>query len=250
MTTEFPAPSLVFAHPLMNAAGSLGFAPDRRGEVDVEEFGAFVTNPISVRARKSANPPSMLPFPGGVLIHTGHPNPGLSGAVKQYAAAWQRSPVPIILHALSSTPEEMRKAILRLEELENVMAVELGFEADSSSDLVTDLIQAAKGELPLIAQLPLTRAIELAEAAMDTGASAISLGAPRGTLLSDGKLVSGRLYGPAIFPQALEVVGQLSQAGYAVIGAGGVASAEQAETMVAAGAIAVQLDVSLWRANK
>jgi dihydroorotate dehydrogenase (NAD+) catalytic subunit len=232
----------------MNAAGSLGFAPDARGPVDLSKFGAFVTNPISIRARKVANPPVVLEFPGGVLIHTGHPNLGLSSAIKQHAAAWARSEVPIIIHLISNKPGELRKAILRIEGLENILAIELGIQADSSRELVADLIQAAVGELPLIARVPLPRAMELAEIAINAGVSIISLGAPRGTLPdAKGKLVNGRLYGPAVFPLALDEVKQLSQVGYSVIGAGGVESEKQAEAMLAAGAMAVQVDVSLWK---
>jgi dihydroorotate dehydrogenase (NAD+) catalytic subunit len=130
------------------------------------------------------------------------------------------------------------------------MAVELGIEADSATELISDLVHASKGELPLIVQVPFTRSFEVTEIATKAGASAISLGAPRGAIQAkDGKLVSGRLYGPAIFPQALEMVRQLSKAGYKVIGAGGVERAANAETMLSAGAIAVQMDVSLWRAD-
>ncbi|MCL5428396.1 MAG: hypothetical protein M1347_01155 [Chloroflexi bacterium] len=248
MSTTFPAPDLEFVRPRMNASGSLGFAPDPRGPVSFEKFGAFVTNPISARARRVANPPSLLAFPGGVLLHTGHPNPGVGEAIKRYAAAWARSSTPIIVHVLPGKPEELRKAILRFEELENVMAVELGFEADSSTYLVANLVQSAMGELPVIAQLPLSRALDLAEAAMDVGASAISLGPPRGALIgSAGKPVSGRLYGPSIFPQALEAVRRLSEAGYPVIGAGGVEAEAQVEAMLGVGATAVQVDVGLWK---
>jgi dihydroorotate dehydrogenase (NAD+) catalytic subunit len=248
MNSEYAAPKPEFSHPLMNAAGSLGFAPDARGLVDLSRFGAFVTNPISARAHKVANPPMMLPFPGGALLHTGHPNPGLSSAIKQHAAAWARSEVPIIIHLISNKPEEVRNAVLRVEGLENVIAVELGIESDNAPDSTADLVQAAIGELPVIAQMPLLRTMEVAQIVVDAGASIVSLGAPRGSLPdAKGKLVSGRLYGPAIFPLALEAVKQLSQAGHTVIGAGGIESEDQANAMIAAGAMAVQVDVSLWK---
>jgi dihydroorotate dehydrogenase (NAD+) catalytic subunit len=128
-----------------------------------------------------------------------------------------------------------------------VMAIEIGFEADSSADLVGNIVKSALGELPIIAQIPLSR-LDLAEPAMGAGASAISLGSPRGALpTEDGKIVSGRLYGPAIFPLALEAVQQLKQMGFPVIGAGGVESELQANYMLEAGAIAVQMDVRLWK---
>jgi dihydroorotate dehydrogenase (NAD+) catalytic subunit len=250
MNSEYDAPKPEFAHPLMNAAGSLGFAPDARGPVDLSRFGAFVTNPISVRARKVANPPVMLPFPGGVLLHTGHPNPGLSSVIKQRAAAWARSELPIIIHLISNKPGELRKAVLRIEGMENVVAVELGIGSDSSPELIGDLVHAAVGELPVIAQVPLLRAMETAEIAIDAGASIVSLGPPRGTLPdTKGKLVNGRIYGPAAFPLALDAVKHLNHAGYSVIGAGGIESDKQADAMLTAGAMALQVDVSLWRGS-
>jgi dihydroorotate dehydrogenase (NAD+) catalytic subunit len=234
----------------MNAAGSLGFAPDVHGPIPFDKFGAFVTNPISTRARKTANPPRLLEFPGGVLLHTGHPNPGVSGAIKAHKNSWARSPVPVIIHLLTGKPEDVRKALLRFEELENVMAVELGFEADSSANLVGNTVESALGELPIIAQIPLTR-LDLAEPAVGSGASAVSLGPPRGALpTANGETVSGRLYGPSIFPLALEAVRQLRQMQIKVIGAGGVEREDQANVMLAAGAIAIQMDVGFWKGDQ
>lgn len=231
----------------MNTTGSLGFTPDARS-IDLEPFGAFVTNPISVRPRRASNGPRMVIFPGGVLLHTGHPNPGLRSVIKQNAAAWARAPLPIIVHLLSSRPEDLRKAVLRLEELENVLAIELGFELDVEAAELRQLLSAAQGELPLIAQLPLLRASQLIETVMDVGVAAVSLGAPRGSLPGpDGKLVSGRLYGPAMFPLAVETVRQLTPCGIPIFAAGGVQTRADGEAMLAAGATAVQLDITLWK---
>lgn len=248
MSTNWDAPSLEFRSPIMNAAGSLGYAPDARGPIPLETLGAFVTNPISLRPRRAANPPRMLAFPAGVLLHTGHPNPGLRTVLKTYAGVWARASLPIIVHLLSAKPEDLRRVVLRIEELENILAIELGIEADSAPSTVRDAVRAALGELPLIAQLPLNAAVEMAEVAIEAGAAAVSLGAPRGSLPGlTGKLVSGRLYGPAIFPLALGVVAELSRQKVPVIGAGGVESRAQAETILAAGAIAVQMDIGLWK---
>src|SRR3989304_3139653 len=167
MSTDLPAPSLDLLSPWMNAAGSLGFTPDARGPASLEDFGAFVTNPVSLRARRASRPPRMLSFPGGGLLHTGHPNPALNAAIKRYAAAWARSPLPIILHLLSDKPDEVRKAVLRIEELDNVAAIEIGIEADSSVELVNELVFAARGELPVIIQLPLHRAVDVAFATLN-----------------------------------------------------------------------------------
>jgi pyridoxal biosynthesis lyase PdxS len=115
------------------------------------------------------------------------------------------------------------------------------------------------GELPLIVSLGWEQALELGPRVMQAGAIAVSLSAPRGTLpypaasVPDAqatepvKLVSGRLYGPGLFPQALDVVRNASRLGLPVIGAGGVYSMEQAGAMLAAGAMGVQVDSALWR---
>ena len=79
---------LYFSKPIMNAAGSLGFAPDARNGIDFASFGAFVTNPISLRPRLPTTHPALVEFPGGFLLHTGLPNPGLNGTLKKYSAKY------------------------------------------------------------------------------------------------------------------------------------------------------------------
>jgi dihydroorotate dehydrogenase (NAD+) catalytic subunit len=70
----------------------------------------------------------------------------------------------------------------------------------------------------------------------------------RGSLpVADRKLVSGRLYGPAIFPLALSATALLAEQGIQVIAAGGVSTQEQGQAMLDAGAMAVQIDVGLWK---
>jgi dihydroorotate dehydrogenase (NAD+) catalytic subunit len=101
-----------------------------------------------------------------------------------------------------------------------------------------------------VARLPLERAAELGQALAalaELPVAAASLGAPRGSLPAPGgALVSGRLYGPGVFPLALQAVRELARAGLPVIGAGGVYGADQVEAMRSAGALAVQLDTALW----
>ena len=55
---------LTFSSPYMNAAGTLGFAPDFRAPVPWESFGAFVTNPLSLRPRLPTASPALIEYPG------------------------------------------------------------------------------------------------------------------------------------------------------------------------------------------
>jgi dihydroorotate dehydrogenase len=238
-----PKNDLYLDKPLMNAAGTLGFAPDPKSAVDLSQFGAFVTNPISQGPRTPAKGNRFAAYPGGFLLHSGLPNPGLSTAIKQYRKRWEYSPVPVIVHLLALEPSSLARMIERLEGLVGVMGVEVGLPPDVDFDTASSFARAAIGELPAILRLPLEQADELAQVAIEAGASAVSLGAPRGKL--EG--LSGRMYGPAIFPLALRAVENLASSGIPIIGAGGVYQPKEVESMLGAGALAVQVDAALWR---
>jgi len=231
----------------MNAAGSLGFVPDIRvlQELGGLELGAFVTNPISLRSRLPAAKPEVIEYPGGFLLHTGLPNPGLSAGLKKYSAKWSRSDIPIIVHLMADRPEETQQMVRKLESQENVMAVELGFAPLLANDIILLTLEMCLGELPLIFSLPVEQVLSLGPRLVQEGAQAISISAPRGTLFTD-HLVSGRLFGPSLFPQSLDIVQSAAKLGIPIIGAGGVWSKENADAMLSVGALAVQVDAALW----
>jgi len=233
--------------PLMNAAGSLGFSPDLYCPMDWSRMGAFVTNPISLMPRTPARGKRFIAYPGGFLLHTGFPNPGLSHVLRRYAAQWSRSTIQVMVHLLAQSPEEVMKMGRQLESVEGVVGLEVGVASDASAEMVVALTQAASGELPVIMCLPVERSVELAANAMEAGADAISLAPPRGVYPSEGEMVQGRLYGPAILPLALRMVRELSRLGIPTIGAGGIYTLEHKDAMLAVGALAVQLDSVLWR---
>jgi dihydroorotate dehydrogenase (NAD+) catalytic subunit len=238
---------LYFSKPIMNAAGSLGFAPDSRAGVALDYFGAFVTNPFSLRPRLPAAKPELIEYTGGFLLHTGLPNPGLRAGIKRYAARWDKSNLPIIVHLMADRPEETQNMVRMLESQENVMAAELGFAPLLANDIIMFTLEMCLGELPLIFSLPVEQILSLGPRLIQEGAQAISISAPRGALPADSSsLITGRLYGPSLFPQTLETVYSAAKLGFPIIGAGGVWNKENAEAILSAGALAVQVDVALW----
>lgn len=240
--------SLTFDRPLMNSAGTLGFAPPKGSPIDVQQIGAFVTNPVSLKKRTPARGTRYLAYRGGFLLHTGFPNPGLRSILKHYALRWGRQPLPVWVHLLADCVDELSQMVHLLEGREGVAGLEVGLAADTDLVEAQAITRAAIGELPVIVRLPLERSLELAEAVFEAGAAAVSLGPPRGALLNrEGEIVTGRLYGPAIFPLALQAVERLVRLGVTVIGSGGTYSAQDVDAMLAAGAAAVQLDTVLWR---
>jgi dihydroorotate dehydrogenase (NAD+) catalytic subunit len=247
---------LLFRKPLINAAGMLGFAPDLHAPIHSfpsgtwDDFGAFVTNPVSLRARRSALAPELIEYPGGLLLHTGLPNPGFSGVITKYSRRWEFSPIPIILHLLADHPDETARMVRNLEGLENISAVELGFAPHTSADVILAAVEMSRGELPLIAQLPFDQITELGPMLIRSGAAALSFAAPRGSLNhthdSARRLISGRLYGPGLYPQSLDILHRAVKLRLPVIAGVGVYRQEQAADLLAAGAMAVQLDTVLW----
>lgn len=231
----------------MNATGSLGFAPDSRTGIPLDAFGAFVTTPFSLRPRLPAAKPELVEYPGGFLLHTGLPNPGLNAGIKKYAARWDKSALPIIVHLMADRPEETQRMVRMLETQENVMAAELGFAPLLADDILILTLEMCLGELPLIFSLPVEQVLSLGPRLIQGGAQAISISALRGALPADNSsLITGRLYGPSLFPKSLETVYSAAKLGFPIIGAGGVWNKENADAMLSAGALAVQIDAALW----
>lgn len=241
-----------FAKGLLNAAGMLGFIPEAKKAKWWGVLDAFVTNPISYRPRRASGKRGFIEFSGGVLLHSGYPNPGFKQSLQKFGGQWASADIPIIPALIEEDASRLGLMVRQLEEIDNVLAIELLLGEDFSAQLVRDLCQAAQGELAIIANIPMERTLELAEEALGAGAAAISLGPSRGTMMNgnrDGEMKQGRLYGKSQFPRALHLTQQLAQAKVPIIGGNGIFDVGDAKLLLAAGALAVQLDTALWKAD-
>ena len=244
---SMPKYDLLLSPPVMNAAGTLGFAPQSSDRVKFERFGAFVTNPVSLHPRTPARARTSQHFPGGFLLHSGYPNPGLRAVIKQYAPRWARARLPVIIHLLVHQVEDVQSMVARLEGREGLTGIELGLPPDSETSQAVEMVQAAVGELPLIVRVPMERAAEFAMALAGSSLAAISLAPPRGAVLDQqDQPVYGRLFGPGIFPFALAAAKEVIDMGVPLIASGGVYQQRQIEALLELGAIGVQLDAVLW----
>ncbi|HEY5982226.1 MAG TPA: hypothetical protein VIU38_02030 [Anaerolineales bacterium] len=241
-----PKRDLDFVKPILNAAGTLGFAPDSRMPILWEELGAFITNPISMRPRFPAETPQLVEFPGGFLLHTGLPNPGFRSCLNHFSRAWSQARLPIIVHLMADRPDETRQMVAALEGVDNVLAVELGFAPLLADDLILLAVEMGIGELPVIVNLAAGQLLRLGPRVLETGAIACSLAAPRGALDHAGVVVSGRLLGPSLFPLSLQSVQAATKLGLPLIGSNGIFSDASAHLMLEAGAMAVEVDALLW----
>jgi dihydroorotate dehydrogenase (NAD+) catalytic subunit len=243
-------------NPILTSAGCYGMGTEYRRLVDdggaaAAPLGAVVVGPLTMHPRRGAAPPRAVPFPAGVLLHTGLANPGLPTALRRYGRAWERSPVPVIVHLAATSPDEVEAACERLSAIEAVAAVEIGLRDGAEADEAAALVALARPTVrqPLLARLPLADAARLAEPVSQAGADALTVAAPpRGTVLYRGQFITGRLYGPFVLPLALRALRQVAETvAVPLVGCGGAFSPDQAMQFFRAGAAAVQLDAVLWR---
>lgn len=232
----------------MNAAGWLGCAPPSSWPLQ-QPPSAFITNPISYRPRRPAQERCIHALPGGFLLHTGWPSPGFREVLRQYRARWARSAVPIWVHLLGDEPAHVEKMTRQLEEVEGVEAIEISFAHEVGMKEILELTRSAVGELPLVLTVPIDRIGEAwLQQALELGVSAVSLGPPRGAVVTaPSRVTHGRLYGPAILPLATAALERMLEAGVPVIAGGGVMRQSEIDVLIRTGAAAVQLDFVLWR---
>ena len=238
---------LPFSTPVLNAAGTLGYNPEARN-LHLEGLGGFITNPISFSPRSPAHGERMIRYAGGFLLHTGYPNPGFHQVLNKNRQRWIRSRLPVVVHLLSENPDSTYRMVRTLEDTEGVRALEIGLPPGASPEYAGAILQAAVGELPVIARIGLEDIPHLIDDAVEAGVSAISMGAPRGSLPAEnGEVVSGRLMGAAVFPQALEILRQIKTSIVQIFFSGGIQHQDQIDLVLREGAAGVQLDLSLWR---
>ncbi len=249
---DFPAHRKLLEFPkgLINTPGMLGFAPEKKKKDLWAALDAFVTIPISYRPRKVIGSREVLTIPEGKLLNSSYPNAGFSRILRNYEDHWANAEIPIIVALIEEDASRLKHMIRRIEEIDNVVAIELILGEDYSPQLVKDLCAASLGELPSIANISPDNALAIANEALNAGAAAISLGPSTLSIQNkDGSLREGKLYGPGNFPKALSIIKQMAKAGVPIIGGAGVFEAHQAIAMLDAGAIAVQLDTVLWKAD-
>jgi len=238
---------LELSKPFVNADGVLGFAPDTRRVPTLAKLGAFITHPISIRPRQPAANRAYLPFNGGFLLHTGLPNPGVNQAIRRFRRSWGAADLPIIVNVLVESPAALAEMVRKLEGLENILGIELGLPPVCDPATLSAIMAAGAGELPLIPCLGAEQVPLLIDTLKDLQPSMVHLVEPRGTLpVQDGEFVSGRLYGPAIFPIMLKAAQDLVAAGLSVIANGGIAYRWQVDALMETGVTAVGLGSVLW----
>jgi dihydroorotate dehydrogenase (NAD+) catalytic subunit len=253
-----------FANPILLASGTAGYGVELLGVCDLERLGGIVTKAVSLAPRAGNRAPRVAEFRGGMLNSVGLANPGVE-AVRAEAlpalAAAVRQP-QVLVNVVGFTLDEYAEVIMRLDDLDTHAGYELNlscpntsaggveFGADPASVAAVVSRARAVTRRPLFAKLSpaLPDIPGIARAAHEAGADGVSLVNTMPGMVFEGaepRLGNGfgGVSGPALLATGLLAVQRVAERvpGLAIIGLGGVRSADDARQYFRAGASLVAI---------
>ncbi|MEX2176326.1 MAG: dihydroorotate dehydrogenase [Pirellulaceae bacterium] len=253
---------LSLKNPILTASGTFGYAREMQGLVDFSRLGGILPKTVTKASRAGNAPWRTVETASGLLNSIGLDNDGIDAFLEHHLPYLRELPTAIIVSIAGSNHEEFVEMARQLDGQPGIAAVELniscpnvahGVDFGADAGMCQRLVSAVRKacSLPLLAKLTpnVTRIADIARAAADGGADALSLintvlgmaidWRQRRPLLGNGM---GGLSGPAIKPIALRCVYQVSQAVKTpLIGIGGIATIDDVMEFLVAGASAVQI---------
>jgi dihydroorotate dehydrogenase (NAD+) catalytic subunit len=248
-------------NPVMPASGCFG--PEMGALVDLNQLGALVTKTIFYHPRAGNPSPRLAETPAGMLNSVGIPSRGIDYFLVHILPEYTRYRVPTIVSIGGLSIQEYWDLAARLDGVPGVAALEVniscpnleagGLEIGANPRHVAAVVEGVvrRFDGPVIAKLTpnVTRIADIARAAEDAGATAISA---VNTLVAMAIDVRSRrprtgtptagISGPAIKPIALRMVWEVARTvRVPVIGMGGISNAEDALEFILAGATAVAI---------
>ncbi len=254
---------LTLKNPVMTASGTFGYGGEYREFVDLGRIGAIVVKGLSLEPAEGNPPPRIVETPCGMLNAIGLENIGIEAFVRTRLKFLNRFDTPVVVNLYGRSVEAYEALAERVDAEAGIAAVELnvscpnvkaggiafGVDPDAAADLVERVRR--KTAKPLIVKLSpnVTDISEIAVAAEQAGADALSLINTVTGMAVDVETrrprlanITGGLSGPAIRPIALRMVWQVARTvRIPVIGIGGIVSAEDALAFLITGATAVQV---------
>lgn len=231
----------------MNSAGALGLAvpfPYWQNQAPI----AYLTPPLTDQPRPPVADRRVIRFPGGFVLRSNAYNLGLRAALKENTERWARSKIPVWVHLFLEDQRTAERMLAQVEACPAVSAVEISLPMEWNSADKLALLKSLQCELPLVLRIGLNEAGEEWVKQLPASTfSALTIGPPLGSLPdSDGSVVSGWMYGPALFPLALQTLLHWKGPALPLILGCGVFRQQDATTALERGAAAVQLDAALW----
>ena len=257
-------------NPVIPASGTFGYGHEFAAYYDINCLGTFSFKGTTLEPRFGNPTPRIAEAPGGMLNAVGLQNPGVDAVIAEelpkLRAVFHK---PVIANVSGFSVEEYAEVCARLDREEQVGWLEvniscpnvhgggMSFGTDPKAAAeVTRAVKAVTTKPVLVKLSPnVTDIVAIARACEEAGADGLSLINTLLGLRLDLRTrrpilanTTGGLSGPAVFPIALRMVWQVSQAvSIPVVGLGGVSSAEDVLEMLLAGASAVQIGAANLR---
>ena len=257
-------PGLEMKNPIIPASGTFGFGYEFSKFYDINILGSIMLKGTTLEPRYGNPLPRIAEGPSGLLNAIGLQNPGVDAVMNEELEKLR--PLyndKVIANIGGSAPEDYVETAKRLSNHDMVGALELniscpnvhsgGIQFGTNPEMAADLTRRVKevSKVPVYVKLSpnVTDIVAMAKAVEEAGADGITM---INTLVGmrfdfkTGKPIiankTGGYSGPAIFPVALRMVYQVSQAvKIPVIGMGGIRSARDVIEMMSAGASAVAI---------
>ena len=252
---------MIWKNPVTVASGTFGY---EYGELfDLSQLGALVTKTITYKSKKGNKPCRLAETKAGLLNSIGLQNPGVHEFVEDILPKYAKFETNLIVSISGATIAEFGNIVNKLDTFDCIDAYEvniscpnvekegLAFGVDPKvvSDLVSSLRELTKKDLIIKLTPNVTSIEEIAIAARESGADAISLintvlGMAIDVKTKRSKIKKGiaGYSGPAIKPIALQNVYRVVRTvDIPVIGMGGITNIEDALEFFMAGACAVSI---------
>ncbi len=254
---------LELKNPVMTASGTFGYGVEFQDFVSLEDIGGIIVKGTTLNHREGNDYPRMAETASGMLNCVGLQNKGVDYFCEHIYPEIKDIKTNFIVNVSGSSPEDYAECAARINDLENIPAIELniscpnvkhggmafGTSAEGAASVVRE-VRKRYGKTLIVKLSPnVTDIAEIARAVEAEGADSVSLIntlmgmaidiEKRKSLLSIG---TGGLSGPAVKPVALRMVHQVSKAvKIPVIGLGGICTAKDAIEFFMAGATAIEI---------
>ncbi len=251
-------------NPVIPASGCFGYGWEFAEYYDINCLGTFSFKGTTAEMRPGNPTPRIAEYSGGMLNAVGLQNPGVDAVISRelprLAEVFHK---PVMANISGFSIEEYAVVAKKLSACPQVGWLEVNISCPNvhggGMSFGTDPVQAAAvtaavrrvTDKPLLLKLSpnVTDIVSIARACVDAGADGLSLIntvlgmrihlKTRRPLLAN---ITGGMSGPGIFPLAVRMVYQVSQAVHVpVVGMGGVSSAEDVLELMLAGAAAVEV---------
>lgn len=256
-----------FANPLIAASGTFGFGREYSEFYPLSRLGGISCKGITLMRRDGNPPPRIAETPSGILNAVGLQNPGVDAFIRDDLPWLKEQGTVVIANIAGNTVEEYCRMAEKLSETDvDMMEMNIscpnvksgGVQFGTSCESVSHITRAVRAHCrkPLVVKLSpnVTDIASIAQAAEAEGADALSmintLTGMKIDIYTRRPIIrnnTGGLSGAAVFPVAVRMVWQVSNAvKIPIIGMGGITTWEDAIEMLLAGATALQIGTVLF----